>query len=144
MATIGGTERKLLFWAHDPNPKKRWLAVRHPECPWWLAFPLLDDPHPQVRLGALCRLVLCGEISVEKARQKARRLPGWGEQFDAVLGLFSNLKRKAASGASRPGGCFFDYGPPPGRPTGAGKEKGDGWCSPGWFPEKTPGSGPST
>jgi len=89
--------------AHDPNPQKRWLAVRHPKCPWWLALALADDPHPQGRLGALCRLVLCGKIFVEKARRMARRLPGWGKQFDAVLGLFPGSRRDAFGACAEPG-----------------------------------------
>ncbi|WP_027717194.1 hypothetical protein [Desulfovirgula thermocuniculi] len=80
--------RKLVAWALSENPKMRWHAVRHPGCPEDLALYLVDDPDPQVRLGALCRLVLCGSVD----RRKAGEMAGPGAQLDALLGLLGNKR----------------------------------------------------
>ena len=88
MESEGTVLRKLVSWALSGNPKMRWHAVRRPGCPEELAFYLADDPDPQVRLGALCRLVLCGAVD----RRKAGKLAGPGAQFDALLGLFGSGK----------------------------------------------------
>lgn len=81
---------KLASWALSENPKMRWHAVRHPECPGELALLLVDDPDPQVRLGAACRLVLRGVIS----RGLVKRVVGNDVQFDALLGLFRDSKSR--------------------------------------------------
>jgi hypothetical protein len=53
-----------------------------------LALYLYDDPDPQVRLGALCRLVLSGTVSYGEARREAKKNQELVRQFDAVLGMF--------------------------------------------------------
>jgi hypothetical protein len=65
-----------------------WHAVRHPGCPGDLALFLVDDPDPQVRLGALCRLVLSGTVSYGEARMEAKKNSELVRQFNAVLGMF--------------------------------------------------------
>ena len=89
MESDGAVLQKLASLAISENPKMRWHAVRHPGCPGYLALFLVDDPDPQVRLGALCRLVLCGELD----RRTAGRMAGRGVQFDALLGLFGPVDR---------------------------------------------------
>ncbi|MBE3588215.1 MAG: hypothetical protein IMW93_06630 [Thermoanaerobacteraceae bacterium] len=89
MESDGAILQKLFTWTLSENPKMRWHAVRHPGCPGYLALFLVDDPDPQVRLGALCRLVLCGEVD----SRTAGRMAGPGVQFDALLGLFGPVGR---------------------------------------------------
>lgn len=90
--------RKLVSWALSENPKMRWQAVRHPGCPGELAFLLADDPDPQVRLGAVCRLVLRGEVD----RRVAEKVAGPGVQLDALLGLLGNKRGwKGRNGSER-------------------------------------------
>lgn len=88
MESDGAILQKLFTWTLSENPKMRWHAVRHQGCPGDLALFLVDDPDPQVRLGALCRLVLSGTISYGEARREAKKNLELVRQFDAVLGMF--------------------------------------------------------
>lgn len=63
------TPEEVEAFARSGDPEKRRLAVRSPACPLNLVWDALADGDKKVRLNALCRLVVAGVVTEEKARE---------------------------------------------------------------------------